>query len=167
VEVGLSLGSNIGDRLANLSEAKRRILAQVGVALLAKSPVYETEPVGVKPEYRDMPFLNAILVIESPCAEHECLHQLKKIEDALGRRRGLDPFAPRPIDIDIVYAGTRRIASGGLVLPHPHWSERRFVVEPLADVRPDLILPGTDHTVAEVLRGLPRNKAVTLLTRDW
>jgi 2-amino-4-hydroxy-6-hydroxymethyldihydropteridine diphosphokinase len=167
VEVGLSLGTNVGDRLANLTEAKRRILDHTGVRLVAQSPVYETEPVGVKPEFRHLSFLNAILIVDSPCTVHECLNQLREIENDMGRRRGLDRFAPRPIDIDMIYAGTERIESGGLVLPHPHWSERRFVVQPLADVRPDLQLPGCDRTVAQILESLPRNKRVTLLTRDW
>ena len=167
MEVGLSLGSNISSRLGNLSEAKRRILAHEGVKLLASSPVYETEPVGVKPEYEHLSFLNAVLVIDSPRAVQDCLTQLRAIEIDMGRHRSLDRFAPRAIDIDILYAGTERIESGGLVLPHPRWAERLFVVVPLADVRPQLVLPGCDRTVAEVLKDLPRDKSVTLLTRDW
>ena len=85
----------------------------------------------------------------------------------MGRHRSLDRFAPRAIDIDIIYAGPSRIESGGLVLPHPRWLERRFVVQPLADIRPDLQLPGSQRTVKEVLDTLPEDSHVVLLTRDW
>ena len=93
--------------------------------------------------------------------------QLRAIEDDMGRRRQLDRFAPRPMDIDIIYFGTGRIESGGLKIPHPRWAERRFVVQPLADVRPNLRLPGSSLTVAETLAALPAREAVSLLTRDW
>ena len=167
MEAGLSLGTNLGDRLAALTEAKTRIAALPGVQVLAQSPVYETEPVGVKPEYQHLHFLNSILIIETPQTVHEMAKQLRAIEDDMGRRRQLDRFAPRPMDIDIIYFGTGRIESGGLKIPHPRWAERRFVVQPLADVRPDLRLPGSSLTVAETLAALPAREAVSLLTRDW
>ena len=166
-ESGLSLGTNLGDRLAALTEARQRIAALSGVRVLAQSPVYETEPVGVKPEYQHLQFLNSILIIETPQTVHEMAKQLRAIEDDMGRRRQLDRFAPRPMDIDIIYFGTGRIESGGLKIPHPRWAERRFVVQPLADVRPNLRLPGSSLTVAETLAALPAREAVSLLTRDW
>ena len=84
----------------------------------------------------------------------------------MGRHRGLDRFAPRAIDIDIIYVGDVHIESGGLVVPHPRWMERRFVVQPLADVRPDLFLPGAGRVVREVL-GQLKGEAVTRLDRSW
>lgn len=167
MEVGLSLGSNISSRLDNLKEAKRRILALPGSRLIAQSPIYETEPVGVKPEYQHLDFLNAILILEGPCSAHECFNHFRQIEDEMGRHRGLDRFAPRAIDIDMIYVDNLEIESGGLVIPHPHWKERRFVLQPLADVRPDLLLPGSNESVKDVLAALPEGEDVTLFTRDW
>ncbi len=167
MEVGLSLGSNISNRLDNLKEAKRRILSHPVVRLAAQSPIYETEPVGVKPEYQHLMFLNAVLILESACSIHECFDQLRRIEDEMGRHRSLDRFAPRAIDIDLIYAGDTRIESGGLVIPHAHWHERRFVVQPLADVRPNLKIPGCDRTVRDVLASLPAGDDVVLFAKDW
>lgn len=167
MEVGISLGSNISNRLANLQDAKRRMAALPQAKIVAQSPVYETEPVGVKPEYQHLDFLNSILIVETPCSVHECFDDLRGIEDAVGRHRGIDRYEPRSIDLDIIYAGDVHIESGGLVIPHPHWARRRFVVQPLADVRPDLILPGQSRTVGQILADLPQEEEVTLLTRDW
>ncbi len=167
MEAGLSLGSNVGDRLANLVEAKRRIAALSGVKIVAQSPVYETDPVGVKPEYRELKFLNAVIIMECPWHGHECFDRFREIEDEMGRHRTLDRYAPRPMDIDLIYVGELRLQSGGLVLPHPHWHQRRFVVQPLADVRPDLVLPGQAMPVRQILAGLPQEEAVTLFARDW
>ena len=167
MEVGLSLGSNISSRLDNLKEAKRRLLSMPNAKLVAQSPVYETEPVGVKPEYQHLDFLNAILIFEGPCSAHECFDHMHQIENDMGRHRALDRFAPRPIDIDMIYVDNLEIQSGGLVIPHPHWKERRFVLQPLADVRPDLVLPGSTKTVKEVLAALPAAEEVTLFARDW
>lgn len=167
METGLSLGSNLGDRLAYLTEAKRRIGALRGVKILAQSPVYETEPVGVKPEYRELKFLNAVLIVTGPGTAYDWFERLREVEYQMGRERGLDQYAPRSIDIDVIYCGHERVQAGHLVLPHPRWSQRRFVVQPLADVRPNLQLPGSDRTVKEVLAVLPSEPAVTLLTREW
>lgn len=167
MEVGLSLGSNISSRLGNLKEAKRRILELPGAKLAAQSSVYETEPVGVKPEYQHLDFLNAVLILEGACSVHECFDHMHRIENEMGRHRGLDRFAPRAIDIDMIYVDGLEVQSGGLVIPHPHWKERRFVLQPLADVRPDLVLPGSTKTVKEFLAALPATEEVTLFARDW
>lgn len=166
MEVGFSLGSNRGDRLAHLREAKRRILEISGVTFLAQSPIYETEPVGVAPEYAHLAFLNAVLIVESERGPTEWLDVLREIEYAMGRRRGDDRNAPRPIDVDIIYAGTKCIDRGGLMVPHPRWAQRRFVVQPLADVRPDLILPGAGKPVRAMLGELI-GESVTELMREW
>ncbi len=168
IEVGLSLGSNLGDRLAHLSRARDRIAALPGVRLLAQSAAYETSPVDVRPEYRDILFLNAVLVIASdvpPAALSDTLHA---IEDEFGRRRGPDRNQPRPIDIDLIYAGSRALATPRLTLPHPRWAGRRFVVEPLAEVRPALRLPGETRTVRQVFSALPPSaESVTVFAREW
>ena len=167
MEVGLSLGSNVGDRLAMLRGAGQRIAALAGVRILAGSPVYETEPVGVKPAYVDLRYLNAVLVIEYDGDPAALANELHAIEASLGRKREPDRNAPRTIDIDVLYAGEVRQSDGTLDLPHPRWSERRFVVQPLADVRPSLKLPGSARTVAEVLAALPDNPRVVRFADAW
>jgi len=155
MEIGLSLGSNLDHRLGHLREATRRIDALPGVQLLAKAPIYETEPVDVKPEYASLQFLNTVIIIESSMELSALSEALHKIEDDMGRVRTEDRNAPRAIDIDVLYAGTVRQTNGILDLPHPRWSLRRYVVQPLADVRPFLRLPGESRTVSEILTHLP------------
>lgn len=167
MEIGLSLGSNLGDRLKNLRDARHLITTLPGVASAAQSSVYETEPVGVQPQYREMKFLNAVLIVEGARTAREWAHDLRRVEAELGRERGLDRYAPRTIDVDILYINGLRVDEAGLVIPHPRWAERRFVVQPLADVRPDLVLPGSAASVAQVLAGLPAKEAVTLFAKDW
>lgn len=167
MELGFSLGSNLGDRLAYLRDARQALLAFPGTGLLAQSPVYETEPVGVKPEYAEMPYLNAVLVVESEDPAQVWLERLGQIETALGRVRTGDRFAPRTIDIDILYAGDEVIDSGGLVVPHPRWATRRFVLQPLADLRPQLVLPGSGQCVEAILRQLPPGEKVRKLGGTW
>ncbi len=166
MEIGFSLGSNRGDLVAHMKEAKRRILAYPDTDYVGQSPLYETEPVGVAPEYADLKFMNAVLVVNSRCSPAEWLDRLHALEYEMGRRRTEDRNAPRTIDVDILYAGTECIDSGGLVVPHPRWAQRRFVVQPLADVRPDLVLPGAGKTVREVLAGL-EGEVVTECAREW
>jgi 2-amino-4-hydroxy-6-hydroxymethyldihydropteridine diphosphokinase len=167
METIISMGSNLGDRLAALTMARRRIAEWPDVHIAAQSPVYETEPVGVQAQFTHLPFLNAVLVLEGPWDGHEWYQHLHALETKLGRRRGLDRYAPRTIDLDIVCVGGSRIESGGLVIPHPHWKERRFVVQPLADIRPDLVIPGDPRTVRQVLEALPPEPKVALFAKEW
>lgn len=166
MEIGFSLGSNLGDAIGHLSACKRRVLALPDTVLMAQSAVYETEPVGVAAAYAHLNFFNAVLVVESDRSASDWLQELHRIEQAMGRVRTSDRNAPRPIDIDILYAGEAIIDRGDLVVPHPRWAGRRFVVQPLADVRPDLVLPGAGQTVAEVLAGI-EGEQVTRLACDW
>ncbi len=166
MEVGLSLGSNQGDRLAHMKAARDRILSASDVRFVAQSPLYETEPVGVRDEFRDLKFLNAVLVMESARLPERWLANLRELEYDMGRLRGADRNAPRPIDVDILYIDDQCIDSGGLVVPHPRWAERCFVVQPLADVRPDLVLPGMGRSVRQVLGDLGK-QGVVLFARDW
>jgi 2-amino-4-hydroxy-6-hydroxymethyldihydropteridine diphosphokinase len=167
MEYALSLGSNLGDRLANLEIAKNTVLQQLTVKHFHQSYIYETAPVGVKDEYKDLFYLNAVLVIntdKSPAAVSQIIHS---IEADMGRIRTEDRFAPRTIDIDILYAGDIMSDNTDLTLPHPRWSERRFVAQPLADINPSLILPNNCKTVAEILESLPQEPAVNLFTKNW
>lgn len=166
MEFGFSLGSNRGDRVAMMSEAKRRMLNLPGVQWVAQSPLYETEPVDVLPEYADLKFVNAVLVLAAAWTPEQWGPALHKVEAEMGRVRGDDRNAPRTIDVDLIYADDACIDSGGLIVPHPRWAKRRFVVQPLADVRPDLVLPGAGQTVSEILRNLS-GEPVNRLDLDW
>jgi len=154
-EVGLSLGSNLGDRIGWLRAAVQAIQTADGLSLMALSPVYETEPVGVQPAYRDMPYLNAVVLVQADLPLEQLSETIHAIEGQLERVRTSDRFAPRTIDIDILYAGNTIAQTHELTLPHPRWAERRFVLQPLADLRPDLQIPGSTRTVAEHLAALP------------
>ena len=168
VEAGFSLGSNLGDRLGYLRAARDRLAAAPGARLAAQSPVYETEPVGVKPEFRHLKYLNAVVIVVSDLDAAAWLERLDAIERDLGRVRTDDRFAPRTADIDLIYRGDSAIDGGGLVVPHPRWMQRRFVVQPLADVRPGLVLPGAGRSVREVLAALTdAPESVGLFAREW
>jgi 2-amino-4-hydroxy-6-hydroxymethyldihydropteridine diphosphokinase len=167
IEIGLSLGSNVGHRLANLQNARAAIRRIPGVDVVAASPVYETEPVDVSPAHRHLPFLNAVLILRSGIDPQRLAEQLHAIETELGRERTADRNAPRPIDIDMLYADGLELRTAALQVPHPRWAERRFVVEPLAAVRPELRLPGESCTVAAVLSSLPQTPNVVVFLLTW
>ena len=163
MEVGLCLGANLGDRLIQLQTAKKLIVASRGVSFVAQSPVYETEPVDVPAKDAGLLFLNAVLIVKASLQAQELLLLCKRIEHEMGRLPdACRKNAPRPIDIDIIYAGNLRVESAGITVPHPRWFERRFVVQPLSDVRPDLVIPGQTLTVKAILRNLPDGHRVTL-----
>ena len=155
MESVLSLGSNQGDRPAWLARARDALDATPGIRVTACSPVYETEPVGVPEAFAQQHYLNQSVIIETALDAHSFSDTVHAIETRLGRTRGPLPNQPRTIDIDIITFGDQRSDAPGLTLPHPRARARRFVLQPLADLRPDMILPGESHTVAELLRALP------------
>jgi len=157
----------LGDRSANLRRAAEAVDHIDGVTVVARSPIYETEPVNVRPENRDLLFLNAVLIANSLIQPRALLHHLHDIENSMGRVRTGDRNAPRTIDIDILYAGDVRIEEGDLNIPHPQLLTRRFVVRPLADLRPGLILPGVERSVSEILLSLPETPKVVLFSVQW
>jgi 2-amino-4-hydroxy-6-hydroxymethyldihydropteridine diphosphokinase len=167
METAFCLGSNTGNRLQSLRRAKTSLLLFGKARFVDQSPVYETEPVDVKPEYEAMKFLNAVLIVESPLTAEEWMPEIKKIERVLQRIRTEDRNAPRTIDIDILFSGGQMIDSDLLQVPHPRWAERRFVVEPLAEVRPEMILPGSKYPVRKILEQMPDNKEVRLFAEKW
>ena len=167
IEAGLSLGSNLDDRLASLQAARAAIAAIPEVALLASAPVYETEPVGVPDEYADAAFYNTVLIIGTSLDAHKLFAQLQKVETALGRKRTIRQNVPRTIDVDLIYYDGQTIRSGGLVVPHPRWTKRRFVLQPLADVRGYLVLPGHDRRVRDILAALPSGQEVRPVQAEW
>ncbi len=168
VETGFSLGSNLGDRLALLRAMRDRLAATPGAALVAQSPVYETEPVGVKPQYARLKYLNAVVILTGEIAAEAWLRRAAEIEAELGRVRTEDRYAPRTADIDLLYHGDDHFDDSGLTLPHPRWTQRLFVVRPLADVRPDLILPGDTRRIRDHLERLAQGaERIELFAATW
>ena len=134
MRVGIALGSNLGDRMANLRDARKAITNLSGdkTSLLA-SRVYETEPIDCEPGAGR--FLNAVLEIDYESNPTELLGKLAQIEESLGRERDHARNISRKIDIDILYADDLVISNGRLQLPHPRMHQRNFVLQPLADIR--------------------------------
>jgi 2-amino-4-hydroxy-6-hydroxymethyldihydropteridine diphosphokinase len=144
--VYLSLGSNLGDRLGALQAAMAR-LAAPDFRIRRVSSIYETEPV----DLRDQPwFLNLVLEAETDLFPKQLLARIRKVELELGHKR-LRKKGPRTIDIDILLYGETVIESAELVIPHPRLTERRFVLEPLAELAPQLRHPVSRQTIAEML----------------
>jgi 2-amino-4-hydroxy-6-hydroxymethyldihydropteridine diphosphokinase len=166
-ETALSLGSNLGDRLENLKTAKQHIASLPDIQAVAQSAVYETEPVNVPPEFSDAIFLNSVLIVNSSMAANDLFQRLRNIELGMGRTAIRTCNTPRIIDIDIIYSGSERVRTQDLVVPHPRWAERNFVVEPLHALRPDLLIPGEARTVREVFLALPATPKVLLFSEGW
>lgn len=137
--IGISLGSNLGDRLAHLREAVARLGPVREGGHLLRSPVYETDPVDCPPG--SGAFCNAVVEIESSLAPLELLAFTQSIERDLGRPAVRDRNAPRTIDLDLLYYDQLVLDEPGLVLPHPRMLQRAFVALPLAAIRPDLVSP--------------------------
>jgi 2-amino-4-hydroxy-6-hydroxymethyldihydropteridine diphosphokinase len=135
----LGLGSNVGDRRAQLQAAVDRLPAH-GVRVLASSSVYETEPVGEVLDQRD--FLNACVRIETELEPEPLLKACKAVETELGRVAGGVRHGPRSIDVDVLLLDTLRYTSERLTLPHPEVGSRRFVIVPLLELDPGLSVPG-------------------------
>ena len=153
MRAGIALGSNLGDRLAHLRLARERVLALPGVSAPAlASRVYETEPVGSTPDAGA--YLNAVLEIEYDGQPITLLDGLQRIEADFGRPSKRPRNAPRTLDLDILYAGNLILSNAEFVIPHPRLHLRRFVLTPLADIRPDLLLPGQHRTIAALLARL-------------
>lgn len=149
VEAYIGLGSNLGDRFATLASA-RRALVEDGEALLAISPIYDTEPWGPVPQDN---YLNQVAKIASAKSARALLDRMRAIETAHGRNRGAEVrFGPRLLDLDLLIYGDEAIAEPDLVVPHPRMLERAFVLRPLLDVAPDLAIGGVQ--VADALRRL-------------
>jgi 2-amino-4-hydroxy-6-hydroxymethyldihydropteridine diphosphokinase len=146
----LGLGSNIGDRRLHLQEAVDALPAH-GVEVLASSSVYETEPVGEVLEQRA--FLNACLRIRTALDPEGLLAACKAVERELGRRPGGLRHGPRAIDVDVLLLGDLEHRSERLSLPHEQVSSRRFVLVPLLELAPDLVVPGRGRADA-ALAGL-------------
>ncbi len=147
--VYLGLGSNVGDRESNLREALERLEAE-RIRVLRRSSLYETEP----QDLRDQPwFLNAVVEAATDLFPRQLLGCTQNIEREMGRQRGT-PKGPRNIDIDILFYGRTVIHTPELETPHPRIAQRRFVLEPLAEIAPELRHPVNGKTAREMLAAL-------------
>lgn len=168
MRVGLGLGSNLGDRLANLQEARERVAALPGCAPeVLSAPLFETDPVDCPGDAGA--FYNSVIEIGLPDETNlpRLLARLREIERLLGRPSRHPRNVSRPIDLDILYAGGHRLTSPDLTLPHPRLRQRRFVLAPLAAIRPDLVLPGDGQSIADLLRDSADTGSVRLVQRSW
>lgn len=166
MRTGVALGSNLGDRLANLRAARDAICDAKGVeGPLLASAVYETEPVGC--ESGAPGFLNAVIEVGYGGEPKQLLASLRSIEQTLGRASHHPRNTPRTIDLDLLYFGDAQLATPELELPHPRLHDRRFVLEPLAGIRPNLVLPRQTESVAALLRRLPQTPAVVRFAAEW
>ncbi len=155
----LSLGSNVGDRAAQLRSALARLETSGRVA--AVSSFYETEPM----EFTQQPwFLNCAVALETTQTPQQLMTSILHIEQAMGRQR-LQKKGPRSIDIDILLFDDAVVNSSELTVPHPALHRRRFVLEPLAEIAPNALHPVLNKTIRELLDALPEGQAVRKLRK--
>ncbi len=163
----LALGSNIGDRLAHFRQGIAKLIQRDPSAhVISTAPIYETAPVDCPPDSQS--FYNTVIELESDLDPHALYLVLRSIEQQLGRPDERQRNAPRPLDLDILTAGNAIIHDDLLTLPHPRLHQRRFVLAPLAELHPRLIVPGQTRTISEMLAALPDEpSSVRLVRREW
>ncbi|HXI10242.1 MAG TPA: 2-amino-4-hydroxy-6-hydroxymethyldihydropteridine diphosphokinase [Thermodesulfobacteriota bacterium] len=154
MRVFISMGSNLGDRVANCREAVRRLAGYDGVRVVKTSSLYETEPWGVTDQG---PFINAVVEIDTGLAPEPLFELLKSIEAEMGRTKGRR-WGPRLIDLDLIFYGDRVVDTERLKVPHPSVEERAFVLVPLSELAPGFTHPASGRPVSEILSGLPESE---------
>ncbi len=143
----IGLGSNVGDRQQNLITAIRLLNQHKEIDVSDWSSIYETEPVG----YLDQPsFLNMVVQAKSSFRPQELLSYFKHIEETMGRKNSIR-WGPRNIDLDLLLYGDHTLTEQELTVPHPRMKERAFVMVPLAEIAPDIIIPGSDLTAESLI----------------
>ncbi len=163
---GIALGSNLGDREANLKCGLEMLVERIRPSSVLAGGIYETEPVDCAPGTQA--FLNTVVEMEAAVSPGELHEHLQAVEQAMGRPAVRERNSPRTLDLDLLYAGDFVSGDPVLILPHPRLHLRRFVLQPLADIRPGLVLPGRSQSIAELLAGLSDNPAeVRLLKKAW
>ena len=166
MRTAVGLGSNLGDRLHNLRAARKAILdlSTVKPPILS-SPIYETEPVDC--ERGAEKFLNAVVEFNYEGDPANLLEDFIRIEEGLGRRRDHATNFSRTIDIDLLYCGDRKIENERLQVPHPRMHLRKFVLQPLADIRPDLILRGQKKNIRQLFAELEEPGEIIRFAERW
>lgn len=161
---GIALGSNVGDRLTNLRRAFRALRQMhAGAAKdVLFSSVYETTPVDSAPGTAC--YLNAVVEIETDLLPMPLLRRLQQIERKMGRPSERPRNAPRTIDLDVLYLGNLVLNDPAITLPHPRFAQRGFVLVPLAEIVPDLVLPGQSKPVAQLLRVMQSSETICKLS---
>ncbi|HEY1583664.1 MAG TPA: 2-amino-4-hydroxy-6-hydroxymethyldihydropteridine diphosphokinase [Chthoniobacterales bacterium] len=166
MRAGIALGANLGDRLRSLTMARERILALPNVAPpLLSSALYETEP--VECEAGAEKFLNAVVEIGYAGSSQQLLEALREIEVNLGRPSEHTANHSRTIDLDLLYHGARVIDEPHLQLPHPRIQLRGFVLHPLAEIRPNFVIPGETRTIGELSAELAHAPSVVRSPLQW
>lgn len=166
MRAGIALGSNVGDRLLALQSARQAVQTITGVSTpVLCSSIYETAPVESGVEAG--PFLNAVMEVEYEGTPFFLLKALQAIEAQMGRPDQRTRNAPRTIDLDILYLGELQSSAPHLQLPHPRLHLRRFVLEPLAEILPLLILPGQESPIKEILTRLDDPAPVERANLQW
>ncbi len=155
--VYIGLGSNEGDRELHLLRAVAELGRLPATKITALSPFYETEPEG---GVRQGDFLNAVARLSTELTPHQLLAELQRIETKVFRRVRAVPGGPRPMDLDILLYDNLAMDSAALTIPHPRLHERRFVLQPLVDIAPDLVHPLLGKSVTELLAVLPTGRKV-------
>jgi 2-amino-4-hydroxy-6-hydroxymethyldihydropteridine diphosphokinase len=148
--VYVGLGANLGNRERTLREAVDALGAEEGIEVVAVSKLRDTEPVGVGEQPR---FLNGVVSLETTLGARDLLDRLLEIEQRFGRVRVPGEHAPRTLDLDLLLYGDEELDEPGLTVPHPRLHDRRFVLEPLAELAPGLVVPGRGD-MESLLRGV-------------
>ena len=156
----VALGSNLGDSISLIRAALNR-LQDLSLEPIGRSSLWQTAPVDCPPG--SSPFTNAVaaLTVREGETPESLLLKLQNLEKEFGRRPKQVMNEPRPLDLDLIAFGAEVRQMPELILPHPRAHLRRFVLQPLSEVAPNLVLPGQDRSIAELLRGLPPGEAVT------
>lgn len=161
----IAVGSNLGDRLANVRSAIAGLEATDGVEIVAVSKLYETAPVG-GPDNQG-PFYNGTLLVDSTLGAADLLALLHRLEADRERRRVVH-WGPRTLDLDLLVHGDLVSDDPALLIPHPRQHLRRFVLVPVCDVAPEFVHPGLGRTMAELLADLPIEPGdLTAIATDW
>ncbi|PLT33046.1 2-amino-4-hydroxy-6-hydroxymethyldihydropteridine diphosphokinase [Bacillus sp. V5-8f] len=157
----LSIGSNIGERVTFFKKAIQLLDRDKGIKIIDMSSLYETDPVGYTEQ--DM-FLNAVLKIETEYSPEQLLNKCLEIEQELGRKREIH-WGPRTLDLDILLYNNENIEAENLSVPHPRMLERAFVIIPLLEIDPDIMLPKMEKPLTHVLKQIKDREGVRLWKR--
>ena len=165
--VGIALGTNLGNRLTHLREARDMLRKLVDPdSHYLEAPIYQSEPVGCAEDSPD--FYNTVIEIDYIGEPYELLAKTQGVEFHLGRESVYERNAPRIIDVDILYFGDEVIQDEILTVPHPRLIHRLFVLYPLNDIRPNLILPGDEVTISDHLEHLETDEpSLSLVQSVW